>query len=328
LSGRFIDMGLEPEWFSLRRPIDWGGVSTLRKIMRRRGVEVFHAHDFTGAVYGAAACRLDRLPYVITLHGGAYYAGRAQRRVAFRWAVKGARATVGVSNATSAEAVDLLGLSAESVRVIPNGIGFEPGDPGAVRHELALPPGAPLILAVGNLYPVKGHAVLVAALQALRARQPELEWRAVIAGRGGEEESLRAAIQSGGLDDRLTLLGFRSDVPDLLSAADVYVMPSLSEGLPLALVEAMFSATAVVASDVGGVPEVVEHQRSALLAPPSDAAALSEALEAVLTDPGLRQRLADQALAVAGARFSLEGMVRAYRRAYSGLPPEINPGQL
>ena len=321
LSGGFERLGFQPEWFALDSPVDLGAVIRLRRILEQRGVDLLHAHDFTTGVYGAAACHLARIPYVITLHGGAYYGGKGRRRLAFRWAVRGSRATVGVSEDTRTEAIDLLGLRGDDVGMIANGIGFETGSGSGVRAELGLAEGEPLILAVGNLYPVKGHRVLIEALALLRDRRPGLEWAAAIAGRGDQEDSLRERIGALGLEGRVHLLGFRADVPDLLAAAAVYTMPSLSEGLPLALVEAMFSGTAVVASDVGGIPEVVSDGESALLAPPEDVEGLSRALQSVLEDPERAAALAAAALRSAQERFSLGRMVRSYVGAYRGDPP-------
>src|SRR6185437_163485 len=112
-----------------------------------------------------------------------------------------------------------------------------------------------------------------------------------IAGRGGEETALRALARETGLEQQIHLLGFRPDVPDILAAADIFVMPSLSEGLPLALVEAMAASLPVIASDVGGIPEVAERDAEALLIAPGDARALAAALARLLGDSALRASL-------------------------------------
>lgn len=319
LSAKFAERGFDREWLGLRGAIDRRALGTLRRILRDCEIDLLHAHDFTTGIYGAVACRLERRPHVITLHGGAYYAGRLQRKIAFRWAIRTSRATVGVSDATAREAEELLRLRPGSVGVVPNGIDFPTGDRERARAALGLRGDAEvMILAVGNLYPVKGHRFLIDALASLARLRPELLWRAAIAGRGGEESDLRRRLSETGLGDRIALLGFRSDISDLLAAADVYVMPSLSEGLPIALVEALLSRTAVVASRVGGIPEVVEDGRSALLVPPEDSSALATALERVVVDASIRERLAAEGLSVARERFSLDRMVSAYRELYRG----------
>jgi glycosyltransferase involved in cell wall biosynthesis len=174
------------------------------------------------------------------------------------------------------------------------------------------------VLAVGNLYPVKGHIHLLRALRRLGDEQSALDWRAAIAGRGEEESALREYLSESSLSERVTLLGYREDVPDLLAAADIYVMPSLSEGMPLALIEAMFAGKAIVASGVGGIPEVVHAGSEALLVPPEDPRALAEAVGALLRDPGRRQALGVAASARARAEFDVARMADAYERLYWG----------
>ena len=132
------------------------------------------------------------------------------------------------------------------------------------------------MVAVGNLYPVKDHATLLRALARLPAA------RVAIAGRGDQEEPLRRLAAELGLSDRVHLLGLRDDVETVFAAADVFVQPSLSEGLPLAVLEAMANGLPVVATRVGGIPEAVVDGKTGLLVPPGDPAALAAALAAVL----------------------------------------------
>lgn len=251
------------------------------------------------------------------MHGGKYYETKWRRRTAARWAMR--RSTpVAVSEATREHLEISLGLPSGSVTVIHNGIRFSPGDRRLLREELALHPDEPLIVAIGNLYPVKGHQFLFDALHQVSERHPEMPWRLALAGRGEEEAALLRRADELGIASRVHLLGFRSDVADILAAADVYAMPSLSEGMPLALLEAMFSRKAIIASDVGGIPEVVTHSESALLVPPSDAGSLSQALEGLLGDPELRQSLAETAFRRAELHFSVKAMMDDYERMYFG----------
>jgi glycosyltransferase involved in cell wall biosynthesis len=143
-------------------------------------------------------------------------------------------------------------------------------------------------------------------------------WRLAIAGRGEEEERLRVLAREEGIAERVSLLGFRWDVPDILAAADVFVMPSLSEGLPLALVEAMAAALPVVVSDVGGVPEVAVPGKEAILVPPGDPGKLAEGLSMLLLDPAARAVLGAAARERAVRDFSVSTMCAAYERLYWG----------
>jgi glycosyltransferase involved in cell wall biosynthesis len=309
--------GFDPEVFRLRCPLDPACAFDLRRTLERRGVSVIHSHEFTMAVYGTAVARMLGVPHVITMHGGRGYQASWRRRVALGWACR--RSTsVGVSRSAAYELERSLRLAPGSVRVVLNGIRFTPGDRARGRAVYGLNPETPLILAVGNLYPVKGHIYLLRALRRLAEVHPGLQWRAAIAGRGGEEAALREYLSASALSDRVTLLGYREDVPDLLAAADIYAMPSLSEGMPLALVEAMFARKAIVASLVGGIPEVVSAGREALLVPPEDPEALAEALGELLRDPARREALAGAAEARARAEFDVAAMADAYERLYWG----------
>jgi L-malate glycosyltransferase len=317
LATQFRAAGFEPETYTLRRPADPRCLAQIAGMLRRHRIDVVHSHDYFAAVYGGAAAWLLRRPHVITMHGTRYYLSRARRRMTLRWSATRSRALVGVSAATADELATSLRLPRSSVRVIYNGVPRSRGDAERIRRELHLGHDERLILAVGSLFPVKGHLVLIEALTAL-AGIGEPRWRAAIAGVGDQEEALRTAIRERGLTDRVHLLGFRQDVGDLLAAADVYAMPSLSEGSPLALMEAMFAGKAIVASRTGGIPELVAHDSEALLVQPGDAAALTAGLNALLADAGLRDRLGTAAQRRAASSFTLERMTDEYERLYAG----------
>ena len=250
------------------------------------------------------------------MHGGQRVLSHWRRRVAFRWAMEQSRAVVMVSGATRNVFEQGLHVSADAMTVVPNGI-VPPasGSRDAIRRELHLSEDELLIVAVGNLYPVKGHAVLIRALASLGdAGLPR--WRLALAGRGSEAEPLAKLAAEQGLEQRVHLLGFRADVPDILAAADVWAMPSLSEGLPLALLEAMFAGKAIAASTVGGIPEAVTSEEHGLLVPPQDAAALAGALGRLLRCPDLRAKLGAAARRRAVEEFSVTHMTDLYERLY------------
>jgi glycosyltransferase involved in cell wall biosynthesis len=317
LHTEFRRAGFRPETFPLRGPADPVCLATIVWLLRRHRIDVVHSHAFFAAVYGGIAAWLLGKSHVITMHGSRYYAGRRRRVLALRWSARRSRALVGVSSATAAELTSGLGLPPASVRVVYNGVPRQSGDRERVRRELSLRADELLIVAIGSLFPVKGHAVLLQALLQLSDGPPLPPWRAAIAGVGGEDASLRAFIEGNGLGDRVTLLGFRDDVPDVLAAADVYAMPSLYEGSPLALMEAMFAGKPIVASDVGGIPELVTDDGEALLAAPGDATQLAQALRSLLTDSARRERLGRAAHRRAESRFTLDRMVDEYEELYA-----------
>lgn len=318
LGGEFAARGFTPRTYELRHAIDWRGVTTLTALMRGHGTQLVHSHEFTMAVYGSVAARRAGARHVITMHGGRYYAEAWRRRAALRWAMERSAATTAVSGATAADLRRTLGVPDEAVRILPNGITMPNGRRDKLRRELELRDDDMLIVAIGNLYPVKGHAVLLRALAALEEQGGAPRWRLAIAGRGEDEQRLRIIADEGGIASRVHLLGFRSDAPDILAAGDLFVMPSLSEGLPLALVEAMATGLAIVASDVGGIPEVVERDREALLVPPASPIALAAAIRALLDDPVRRSTLGAAAQRRAHCDFSVAAMADAYETLYRG----------
>jgi len=316
LQAQFRQRGMEPELFYLQHPLDWGCVRGLKEIFERRQIQVVNSHEFTMAVYGAVAARLARRPHIITMHGGKRFANRWRRRAALRWAVRHSGAAVAVSRSAANFLETSLKLAKNSVRVIANGIDFRPGHPARVREELDLAAGEPLIVAVGNLYTVKGHIILLKALAALTKRIPGVAWKAAIVGRGDQEQALNDFLRDAALADRVKLLGYRSDVPDILASADIWCMPSFSEGLPLSLLEAMFAGKAIVASRIGGIPEAVDEGKEGLLVPPGDVDGLAASVERLLLDTRYREALGKAAYARAMRDLRLDLTLDKYEQLY------------
>jgi len=321
LGGKFREAGFETLVFQKRHPLDPRWISDLARLFRRNGITVVHSHEFGMSVYGAAAARRLRLPHVITMHGNQTMTRALRRRMALRWAFRKSRATVAVSRATKQQLDQDLGLPPDRIQVVHNGIPIRPGNPERIRRELGVTPEERLIVAVGNLDRRKGHAVLLRALRRMEAEGQRQPWRLVIAGgRGGDQRPvLESLAAEAGHTGRLHLLAQREDVPDLLAAADIFAMPSLWEGLPLALLEAMLAGKAIVASATSGIPEAIETEVHGLLVPPGDEAALARALGRLFAEPDLRRRLGAAASGRGRAQFTIGVMVDAYERLYRGV---------
>ncbi|MEX1248233.1 MAG: glycosyltransferase family 4 protein [Anaerolineales bacterium] len=219
---------------------------------------------------------------------------------------------VAVSSQVREYAVQREGARASRLVVIPNGI--EPlskkKDAGIARKELGIPANGLLFLTLGRLTNQKGHTHLLDAIALVAPGHSEL--RFVFAGDGPQRIDLEKKATDLGIVDKVLFLGVRDDVANLLFAADVFVQPSLWEGLSLALLEALFAGLPVVATRVEGVVDVVEEGKSALLVPPGDAGALAAALERIIEDEKLRQRLGRAGQERATADYSIEKMCKAY----------------
>lgn len=315
LTARFAELGIERPLLAPRGPFGLGSIPDLAAEIRARRLDVLHSHEFTLAVLGAMASNLVGCRHIITMHGGTYYSDVARRRWAMRGAVSLSRHTVAVSRAFRERMTDGLGLHPETVEIVHNGVAPTVGDGRRVREELGVGLDEILVLAVGSLLPVKGHAVLVRALAEMPSEQRP---RVAIAGRGPERDRLQHLIETLGLGNDVRLLGYRSDVPDLLDAADVYAMPSISEGLPMAMIEAMIAGKAILASDVGGMGELIPGPDVGILLDAGDVGALALNLSRLASDRVLRDRMGEAARERALARFSATAMTEHYVRLYGG----------
>jgi glycosyltransferase involved in cell wall biosynthesis len=190
-----------------------------------------------------------------------------------------------------------------------------------VRQEFGCTESDTVILAVGNLERNKNHRMLLEALVRLEQEGLTVPWKLIIAaGRGGEEHQyLLDYVRVKRLYDRVHIVMGRSDIADLQALADIFVMPSLWEGLPMALLEAMVAGKAIVASATAGIPEAIIGDREGILIPPGDPDALAAGLRILLTDPARRRELGVAARARAHHDFTVEVMADHYLTIYRRL---------
>jgi len=313
--------GVQVESFRLNRPVSPAFARWLTALLRRHRVTLAHSHEFTMAVYGSWAAGRAGIPHLFTMHGGRYYAERLRRRIALRVAANLSGAVVAVSESLARHLSRDLWMRASRIRTIPNGVRPALGTSSSLRRELALADATPLVVAVGNLYPVKGHRFLLEALGLLRTTVPQLH--VAIAGRGELEGELRARAEALGVAERFHLLGLRADVGNVLAGGDVVVLPSLSEGVPLALLEAMLAARPIIATAVGEVPTVLDQGRSGVLIPPGDAAALAAALRGLFADPERGRQLSLAAVTRAKQHYTLARMMERYLGLYTKLLDDL-----
>jgi glycosyltransferase involved in cell wall biosynthesis len=217
--------------------------------------------------------------------------------------------------------IEVEGIAPEDVTFVPNGIdGVPAGDGERVRRELGVPQGAPLLGAVAVLREQKGLDVLVRALAEVLREVPDA--RLAVAGEGPERASLEALADELGIGPRIMLLGNRSDVPDLLAGFDVAVSASWFEGSPLAAMEYMDVGLPIVATRVGGMPDLIDDGVHGRLVEPGDAAGLAAAVVELLRDPERARAMGERARERRRAEFDLNGTVRALEAMYERLAAE------
>lgn len=320
LAGEFRKAGFPSDVFTLRRPVDFRCLRELADTLARHRIDVVHSHEFTMAVYGAAAARRLGVPHVTTMHGDQTMMAKLRRRMALRWAFRRSRMVIACSDATRRDIESGLGLASGRIHTIRNGVPVRSGDGRAIRAELGLDRDDVLIVCVGNVVPRKGHLQLLHALARVEGRLGERPWRVAIAGARREAApAIDAFVEERGWQQRVHLLGVRDDVPALLAGADIFAMPSLWEGLPLALLEAMFAGLPIIASDVSGIPEAIPSHEFGLLAPPGDVDVLAAHLTSLIEQPDQRARLGAAVRDRAHAEFTIGVMTDRYLASYRGV---------
>jgi glycosyltransferase involved in cell wall biosynthesis len=196
------------------------------------------------------------------------------------------------------------------IHVIPSGIDFSPFEEVAsrdfLRREFSLAPDDYLVGIVAALEDAKGHTYLIQASRILREQAPKI--KIIIVGTGPLEIELDRQAHELGVDDMVFFLGFREDVPRILASLDLFVLSSYREGLGTSLLDAMASRLPVVATQAGGIPDVVIHQKTGLLVPPRDSAALAQAILTLYNDRELAARLGEKGYEVVHQKFSAEAM--------------------
>lgn len=300
--------------------LDWLAIRNLRRALRSIKCSVIHAHGYKAAVIGGLAARSTGIRFIKTEHGlpertDGSWRSRLRQNVVRRvenMVCRVARATiVYVTEDLQRRCAGEHG--AFDTRTIHNGI--EPATVEAGKRPDMLPVQGCHVAVVGRLEPVKGVEFAIRAWTS-PAVGPDIFLHVV--GTGPLEPGLIELVERLAISDRVTLHGFRRDVIPLTAHVDMLLIPSLHEGLPYALMEAVVLGTPVVASNVGGMRELLEHEVTALLVPPGDSDGLAAAVARMAADAALRARLAHAARTRLLKIISAEAMTDAYMRLYDG----------
>ena len=302
-----------------RRPgLDVGTVPVLIRWFKRNDVAIVHTHLYAADSYGRLAAWLAGVPgRFSTRHNTSSWKGYLRNALA-RGLSRLSTRVIACGGEIGRSMIDQEHLPPDKVVVVANGINlrrFDRTDRSAFRKELGIADDCVLLGVVGRLHPQKGHLCLLEALTKLSGATPA--FLCVLIGSGVMHDEIRDAIQRLGLSQRVIMTGQRSDIPEVLAALDVLVMPSLWEGLPMALLEAMASHTAVVATAVGAIPDVIDDGVNGLLVPPNDSSSLHAALTRILGDAALRGALAQAARSTVEQRFNAAQTAARYEALYA-----------
>jgi glycosyltransferase involved in cell wall biosynthesis len=315
----------------IRRPIrplwDLTGLVRLWRFLRRESYTIVHTHTSKGGFVGRLAARLAGVPVIVhTAHGFAFH---EQSPVLTRAVYSALERLASYSCDRIAFVSEFHRRWAEKLRMcppgkmvaIPNGIAprqkSQRIDPVKLRHELGTPEGGLVALTMGRLAAEKGIEYLIGAAAMLRHSEPRL--RIWIAGDGPERAQLKSLAAAQKVADRVIFLGHREDIGDLLAACDVVVLPSLREGLSIALLEAMAAAKPIIATSIGSNLEVAGQADMALIVRPEDSRALYQAIMKCARDQDLRIKLGGHARIHCENRYTEERMLQGYRQVYLDL---------
>ena len=300
--------------------LGWRWYRGCLNLIRQEGVCLIHAHEFSAIVCGWIITCLAGLPFVGTIHGKNYFWEKLRRRVAYRIISRSGR-LVAVSEDLKRFVMDTVGLPDAQVQVIYNGVPVSlpvsDADVACCKAELGLNASDLVIGSIGSLYPVKGHQYLLDAMPAVLLKYPRTVL--LVVGRGDLEVSLKEQAKRLGIEKQVRFLGMRHDVTRLLALIDLFVLPSLSEGLSIALLEAMAAGRAVVASRVGGNTELIVEGETGMLVPSKNSEALAAAICKVLGKRAMREEFGRNAANRVQKRFSAAQMADNYQGLYREL---------
>ena len=303
----------------------------LTRLMRRVRPHIVHTHTAKAGTLGRLAARLAGVPVVVhTYHGHVLhsYFPRAKTRtflVIERWLARHTDRLLAVSDTVRLELLSFGIGTAEQVVTLP--LGLDLGRflnceslRGRVRAELGLDPETPLAGIVARLVPIKAHEIFLDAAARVAREVPRSQF--LVVGDGERRAELEAYARRVGLAGRVRFLGWRSDLEGIYADLDVAVLTSRNEGSPVSLIEAMAAGRAVVATRVGGVPDLVDDGVTGVLVPSGDAASLAQAIAVLLADPERRRTLGQAGRKRAYPAFSADRLVSDMDKLYTGLVAE------
>lgn len=312
--------GVSVRVLPIRGALGWMWFRDCARLVSQEKISLIHAHEFSAIVYGWVIACLAGLPFVGTIHGKNYFWEKLRRRLAYQLIGRSGR-LIAVSEDLRRFVIDKIWLPERNVRVIYNGVHTSPPVNGSEivtgRRDLCLGDDALVIGAVGSLYQVKGHQYLLDAMPAVLIQHPEAVL--LLVGRGDLEDSLKNQAMQLGVDKQVRFLGMRDDIPKLLAIMDVFVLPSLSEGLSLALLESMAAGKPAVATRVGGNVELVVDRETGLLVESKDPGALAAALCTLLGNGAMREEFGQKAAIRVRESFGAQRMADNYQRLYCNL---------
>jgi sugar transferase (PEP-CTERM/EpsH1 system associated) len=318
LSNR-ISGDIKVHFLKRKQGIDYFYPFKLAKLLKKKGVQILHLHNSTAFFYGVIAGKLAGIPAIVYTEHARDIFPNLKVRIADKLLSYFTDKIIVVADYLKKNLIEYEKFDGEKIFVIYNGI--NPAefniktDHIKKRRELDIDVNVPVIGIVARLDPIKNHACLINAMKHVINKFPEAVL--LIIGGGPVHSELESLVKDLKLEKNVRFLGTRADVPELMSVIDVFVLCSRSEGLSVTLLEAMAAGKPVVATRVGGTPELIEHDINGLLVESDDEEGLSKALIELLTDKSKSLKLGEAAGRKINDSFTLAHMVKKYEKIYS-----------
>ncbi|NIR49901.1 glycosyltransferase [candidate division KSB1 bacterium] len=316
---RFDDLGVKFVNFARSRRIDPKLIWQVNRLIHEEKVDVVMTTLFYADVVGALARAFTPAKAVFsweTISAPEWL--RKHRLLTYRFAMRFCDKVISVSQATARWLIEERGLPREKVEVIPYGVNlelFKQGKNTQLKKQLGVSKDAPLVGVVARLHPQKGHGYLIEAAKTIVHDHSDV--RFVLVGDGVLRDELKEQVKSAELEEHFLFLGFRDDVKDLLRIFDLFVLPSLYEGLPNVVLEAMASSLPVVATAVDGTPELVVDNETGYLVPPRNPHALAQKISLLLNDEKRAAIFGKQGRKRVEEQFSLDLQVQNFQNLYT-----------
>jgi glycosyltransferase involved in cell wall biosynthesis len=314
--GRMKERGVETHLVHLALHFNPIALWRLTRLLARERVTILQTHGARANFYGRIAGRLAGVPVIIsTVHNSLKdYEVRSIRRGLYtfllRLTLPLVHRIICVSDSNSRDLIDECPAAEVKTQTVHNGVdplAFPPQpDRQKIRQEFGITQG-PVLVTIARLTEQKGHRYLLQTFPDLLKTWPQL--CCLFVGEGELHDALRCIAINLGVERACRFVGVREDIADILAAADLFVLPSLSEGFPFVLLEALAMGRPVVASRVNGIPELIEDHKTGLLVPPRDPQALARAIREVLSDPTAASKMGAEGRAVVQERFTVDRMV-------------------
>lgn len=313
--------GLQTIVLHERRSLDLGLIPQILQAMRDTGADIVHTHDFRSNLFGLYCARRRGKPVVSTMHG--WIANDIKKRIyriVDKVLLRRFDHLIAVSDQTKILARHA-GINDRKITVVPNAMVLDRFVPNRhdnrVRISLGLGGDKVVIVNIGRLSPEKGQIIFLQAARVLAAERPDLCF--VLVGSGPDREQLQRFVDESGLDQVVVFAGFREDMASLYNSTDLVVQSSYTEGMPNVMLEALLMLVPVIATDVGGTREVVEHQASGILIPARDVTALVGAIRDFLGDRERHATMAEHGRQRMIEKFDHRDRVRRLRRVYDAV---------